>query len=204
MTNKRQTHIHRREKRKKKTAEEFTPAWLINQMLDKLSEYSGDSVWQEDKTFCDPACGNGNMLVEILRRKLQNGHNPVRAMESIYGVDIIPENIRECRLRLLKLVSQMNPNDWQDIEVRRGCIVALFMNIACPRKSKCPKGSLDPNFAFLGRLKKPEWVDEWLKNIGDSLRWVDADKGFTGNTIVLNCLAARDQAALDSDDSPIS
>src|ERR1035437_5515752 len=92
----------RRQKRKKSTAEEFTPLPLVNEMLDKLTK----EVWQEGKTYCDPACGNGNFLVEVLKRKLNNHHNALQALQTIYGVDIMQDNIKECRLRLLKLISQ--------------------------------------------------------------------------------------------------
>ena len=50
----------RREKRKKETAEVFTPAWMVEEMLDKMP----DEIWQEGKTFIDSSCGNGNILVE--------------------------------------------------------------------------------------------------------------------------------------------
>ena len=62
----------KREKRNNRTAEVFTPPSLVNEMLDKLPP----EVWQPEKTWCDPACGNGNMLLEVLRRKLGKGHEP--------------------------------------------------------------------------------------------------------------------------------
>lgn len=71
-------------------------------MLDKLPK----SMWKEEKTFCDPTCGNGNMLVEILKRKLAKGHDPVRALNTLYGVDIMRNNIDECRMRLGVLVGE--------------------------------------------------------------------------------------------------
>lgn len=65
----------RRKNRQKQTAEIFTPPYLVNEMLDKLTEY-GPEIWEEGKTFIDPACGNGNFLIEVLKRKLDLGHNP--------------------------------------------------------------------------------------------------------------------------------
>ena len=64
----------RREARKSQTAEDFTPAPLVNEMLDKLAKYGPES-WKPGKTFLDPACGNGNMLVEVLKRKISLGHD---------------------------------------------------------------------------------------------------------------------------------
>jgi len=60
----------RTKERIKRTAEIFTPAFLVNEILDKLTEY-GPEIWNEEKTFLDPACGNGNFLIEILKRKLE-------------------------------------------------------------------------------------------------------------------------------------
>jgi type I restriction-modification system DNA methylase subunit len=57
-----------RKARRKKTAEVFTPKELVQEILDKLPEDS----WEEDKTFCDPAAGNGNFLVEAYAYKVEN------------------------------------------------------------------------------------------------------------------------------------
>lgn len=89
-----------RNERAKQTAEVFTPTWLAQQMLSKLPE----TVWEEGKTFCDPACGNGNLLVEVLKEKLKRGHDPLRALQTIYGVDIMEDNVRECCQHLSMLL----------------------------------------------------------------------------------------------------
>lgn len=68
-----------------------------------------------ESRFLEPACGNGNFLAEVLRRKLavvknRYGKNPsdyerysVLAVTSIYGVDILADNAQECRERLFAL-----------------------------------------------------------------------------------------------------
>jgi len=86
--------------RMKKTGEVFTPNFLITQMLKKLPE----EVWEEGKTFCDPACGSGNMLVVVLLQKLLLGHPSLDALKTVFGADIDQGNIREARLKLLKSV----------------------------------------------------------------------------------------------------
>jgi hypothetical protein len=83
--------------RTKTRTEVFTPPELINEMLDGFSK----SMWSKRKTFIDPACGNGNMLVEVLKQKLAKGHTPLQALSTIYGVDIMADNIEECRMRLI-------------------------------------------------------------------------------------------------------
>ena len=56
--------------------EVFTPPKLVNEMLDRLPQDS----WRPDKNFLDPSCGNANMLVEVVRRKIELGHCPMQAL----------------------------------------------------------------------------------------------------------------------------
>lgn len=86
--------------RSKDLGEVFTPNNLIDQMLNSLP----DEVWEPKKTFLEPSCGNGNFIVEIVKRKIKNGSNPLDALSTTYGVDIMTDNIKECQLRLLKLM----------------------------------------------------------------------------------------------------
>src|ERR1035437_1746291 len=93
-----------RKLRQKQTAEVFTPEALVNQILAKFPE----TVWGKEKTFLDQSCGDGSFLVQILRIKLSKGHDSLQSLQSIYGVDIMQDNILECRVRLLKII---NPED---------------------------------------------------------------------------------------------
>ena len=85
--------------------EVFTPPELVNKMLDKLPPEVWDH-YDEPWTFLDPACGNGNFLVEVLRRQLDAGVLPATALGSVYGIDIMPDNVLECRQRLLSVALQ--------------------------------------------------------------------------------------------------
>jgi len=134
-------NIDKRQKRKKTTAEDFTPPELTNEMLDKLSQY-GPEAFEEDKTFLDPACGNGNMLIEVLKRKIKLGHDPIKALQTIYGTDIMQDNIRECRLRLLKIVKDSG------VEITEDLVKTVFNQIVWTSLSKYPNGSLDYHFNF--------------------------------------------------------
>jgi type I restriction-modification system DNA methylase subunit len=67
-------------------------------MLSKLPE---DKFVDPSKTFCDPSCGNGQFLSEVLIRKLENGIALEQALATIYGVDIMFDNVEVCRERLL-------------------------------------------------------------------------------------------------------
>ena len=96
----------KRKIRRKQTAEDFTPPTLVNEMLDKLPE----EVWVDPKkTFCDPAGGNGNFLVAILQRKLLHGHPPLEALQSIFSVELMYDNVEELHHRLYLIVKDLLP-----------------------------------------------------------------------------------------------
>ena len=92
-------------KRVKDSGEVFTPTELVDEMLDKLPQ---DVFTNPEKTFIDPACGDGNFLVRVLERKIQNGSTPLQALQTTYGIDIMPDNIDECRERLLGVATRRN------------------------------------------------------------------------------------------------
>jgi hypothetical protein len=85
--------------RVKELGEVFTPAALVSEMLDKLPA----DCWLPHKTFLEPSCGTGNFLIQILQRKLEAGHPPLQALSTIYGVDIMKDNVVESRKRLLQV-----------------------------------------------------------------------------------------------------
>ena len=93
------------QERIKKTGEIFTPLELVSEMLDKIPP----DEWKDPtKTFIDPACGNGNFLVEVVRRKIEAGSQPLQALMTTYGVDIMPDNIMECRQRLVRVAYELS------------------------------------------------------------------------------------------------
>jgi len=144
---------NQRNARVKKTAEVFTPCWLVNEALDKLDEV----VWQPEKTFCDPACGSGNMLIPILYRKLAvYNHDPTQALQTIRGIDIMRDNIRETRLRLLCMTSIF-------YELTTDNVDAVLRNIVWVSLKNHPKGTLNYNFSF-DTDPKPGDVDKWMSN----------------------------------------
>lgn len=92
-------------------AEVFTGSREVNAMLDLVGDYS----YNIDARFLEPSCGNGNFLSEIYSRKLRTvserskdqiefEYLSIKALTSIYGVDIDPDNITEAKFRLLEIV----------------------------------------------------------------------------------------------------
>ena len=163
--------------RKKQTAEDFTPEWLVNQMLDKLQKYGKES-WKPNKTFLDPACGNGNMLVCVLQRKISLGHDPTKALTTIYGTDIMDDNIKECRLRLLKIIQDTGTTITEDH------IKTVFNQIVVTRLSKYPNGSLDYDFDFPNKASKKD-IDKWLEGI-HNCHWLELVGHENINAIIRN------------------
>lgn len=104
-------------KSKKRVAdhgEVFTSEREVNAMLDLVKQ----ETERIDSRFLEPACGNGNFLVEVLKRKLavvetkykksqlEFERYAVVAISSIYGVDILDDNAKECRERLFKIFDE--------------------------------------------------------------------------------------------------
>lgn len=90
--------------------EVLTPPHIVNAMLDLVKQ----ETERIDSRFLEPACGTGNFLIEVLRRKLQVVEKRYRrsqldyeryavlAVSSLYGIDILADNAEECRQRLFQ------------------------------------------------------------------------------------------------------
>ena len=90
--------VERDTARVKATGEVFTPTPLVREMLDQLPA----GVFADpEKTFLDNSCGDGQFLGEVLIRKMEHGSTFEQALSTVYGVDLMPDNVEECRKRLL-------------------------------------------------------------------------------------------------------
>lgn len=105
-------------------AEVYTHEREVKAMLDLIPDmFPAGSIKIVDMKFLEPACGSGNFLEEILRRKLAGvrygkvksapryEHWLLRALASIYGVDISADNVEESRVRLLEVMRSHYSND---------------------------------------------------------------------------------------------
>ena len=93
--------------------EVFTPAWLVEAMLDLVKDESE----RIDSRFLEPACGSGNFLVRVLQRKLaavetrygksdfERRHYALLALMCIYGIELLADNIAECRANMLEILA---------------------------------------------------------------------------------------------------
>lgn len=104
-------------KSKKRVAdhgEVFTPAWMVEAMLDLVK----DETERIDSRFLEPACGDGNFLVPVLQRKLavvelkfgksvfEKKQYALLAVMCTYGIEILADNIADCRANMLGALAE--------------------------------------------------------------------------------------------------
>lgn len=111
--------------------EVFTPEWLVEDMLDLVK----DETERIDSRFLEPACGSGNFLVVVLRRKLaavdaryranefERRHYALLGLMCIYGIELLADNIAECRANLLEILADHLDLDEQEELYRAGSYV---------------------------------------------------------------------------------
>jgi hypothetical protein len=117
--------------------EVFTPAWMVEAMLDLVK----DETERIDSRFLEPACGSGNFLVRVLQRKLgavelkfgrsefEKRHYALLALMCMYGIELLVDNIAECRANLLEIFADyLNLNESDDLY--RAASYVLSENIA--------------------------------------------------------------------------
>lgn len=111
--------------------EVFTPSWMVEAMLDLVK----DETERIDSRFLEPACGSGNFLVQVLRRKLdavelkygksafQRQHYALLGLMCIYGIELLPDNIAECRENLVEIFAEYLDLQASDDLFRAGAYV---------------------------------------------------------------------------------
>jgi len=104
--------------------EVFTPVWMVEAMLDLVREESE----RVDSRFLEPACGSGNFLVRILKRKLaavelkfgksdfEKRQYALLGLMCTYGIELLPDNITECRANMLEVFAEyLNLNQTDEL-----------------------------------------------------------------------------------------
>lgn len=114
----------RSKKRVADHGEVFTPAWMVEAMLDLVRE-EADRI---DSRFLEPACGSGNFLVRVLQRKLaavelkygrsdfDRKHYAMLGLMCIYGIELLADNVVECRENLIQIFADyLNIEETDDV-----------------------------------------------------------------------------------------
>lgn len=161
----------------------------VNAMLDLVKQ----ETERIESRFLEPACGTGNFLAEILRRKLEVvdwryrasqlewERNAVLAVSSLYGIDILPDNVEACRERLLHLFMEQYVARFKK-KVREDCIAVvrfvLSRNIVwgdaltLQTIGDCPEPIVFSEWSPVGGslFKRRDFVYHELVNGGESVR----------------------------------
>jgi hypothetical protein len=126
----------RSKKRVADHGEVFTPRWLVENMLDLVK---GETE-RIDARFLEPACGSGNFLVPVLQRKLaavearygksdfDRRHYALLAIMCIYGIELLTDNIAECRANLLEVFADYLNAD-ESTDLYRAALHVLSLNL---------------------------------------------------------------------------
>lgn len=120
--------------------EVFTPDFIVNDMLDLVKS----ETERIESRFLEPACGDGNFLAPILERKLgvvkkkykpsqvEFERNALLAISSIYGVELLNDNVVTCVERLYKIIDEMYSKLYKDkckVDFRKSIRFILNRNI---------------------------------------------------------------------------
>lgn len=107
-------NLIRSKKRVADHGEVFTPAWMVEAMLDLVK---GETE-RIDARFLEPACGSGNFLVPVLKRKLaavelkfarsnfDKRQYALLGLMCCYGIESLDDNIAECRANMLEVLAE--------------------------------------------------------------------------------------------------
>ena len=89
--------IIRSKERISKNGEVYTPKILVERMLDKIPE----EKWKDPKaTFLEPCCGNGQIVIGMLERRISSGISPINALQTLFGVELMQDNVDLCKSRI--------------------------------------------------------------------------------------------------------
>lgn len=143
--------------RVKQLGEVFTPTELVLEILDQLPS----TVWEDGKTYLDPTCGNGQFLAAVLIIKQGLGHtNP---LATIYGVDIMQDNVDECRQRLIDIAGD-TPENWDIVRNNIRCENGLTYDYSFTKEITLAEALQKEATAPKKEKKKVEEVKDTVSN----------------------------------------
>jgi len=111
--------------------EVFTPSWMVEDMLN-LVKMESERI---DSRFLEPACGSGNFLKAVLNRKLntvqsrygksefERRHHALFALMCIYGIELLSDNVQECRAILLSIFADYLEIETEDVWYKAAAVV---------------------------------------------------------------------------------
>ena len=144
--------------------EVFTPAWMVDAMLD-LVKHESERI---DSRVLEPACGSGNFLVPVLARKLvtvqarhgrsefEKRHYALFALMCTYGIELLSDNAEECRDNLAEVFNAflgVHDDDEWGKAARAVLAVNIVQGDALTMTVPSGKPITFPEWAYLGKGK---------------------------------------------------
>ncbi|MBL7987594.1 MAG: N-6 DNA methylase [Chlorobi bacterium] len=144
--------------------EVFTPPWMVQAMLDLVKQ----ETERIDSRFLEPACGSGNFLVEVLRRKLaavelkfgksefERQQYALLGLMCTYGIELLADNIAECRANMLEIFADYLSLDHSD-DLYHAAAYVLSQNLihgdALTMRTNDNQPIIFPEWGYLGKGK---------------------------------------------------
>lgn len=114
--------INRNIKRTKGNGEVFTPFSMCNILLNRveLNKLSNPKI-----TFCDPTCGNGQIIISILEKRINSGIKPIDALKTLYGVELMQDNVDLCKERIKQSLRE------HGVKINKDILEIIDHNFVC-------------------------------------------------------------------------
>jgi len=157
-------NLIRSKKRVADHGEVLTPPWLVEKMLDLVK---GETE-RIDSRFLEPACGSGNFLVPVLQRKLaaveakfgrtdfERRHYALLAVMCTYGIELLADNIIECRANMLEVFADyLNLDETDEVYLAAYYVVSqnLVHGDALTMRTRDGQAITFAEWGYLGRGK---------------------------------------------------
>ena len=142
--------------------EVFTPDWMVEAMLDLVKGEAG----RIDSRILEPACGSGSFLVPVLRRKLatvevrfgrsdfERHHYALFGLMCIYGIELLEDNVAECRDNLLEVFAEyLDLGVGDDLYAAAAKVLSqnLIHGDALTMRTSCGEAIVFAEWAYLGK-----------------------------------------------------
>ena len=119
--------LTRSKERVAKHGEVFTPEHIVHSMhnLDIMKDNWGDHTM----IYLEPTCGHGNFVEAAVQKKLDAGLTAYQAVNTVFGMDIMEDNIEDCQRRVFHLVRPYAKGDKKKEQELRCVIVNNIFHV---------------------------------------------------------------------------
>jgi len=98
------TNLTKSKERISEHGEVYTPTYIVQEMISLVSNRD----WGDPSLIClEPTCGNGQFIEPLIKKKMEAGLSPEDACNTVFGLDILSDNVNECRQRVWDIVNPL-------------------------------------------------------------------------------------------------